>query len=230
MLSRIIIFGMREGGRALVVVSAGLWLSQPASAQSLYTLGSHMAVSVLDLEHERNLDCIAQAIVYEAGREPLEGQQAVAQVIMNRSRAAPYPKTACGVVYQGSHRRTGCQFTFTCDGALARRMPERMFLAARAVAESALDGTLPNRVGDATHYHADYVLPYWAARLERVGQIGAHIFYRPGVGQRSQRDALSPDLMQVAGRVDGSSPSGAPRPFSPWGLTLTMAASARVVD
>lgn len=169
-------------------------------------------------EQERELGCMVQAIVYEAGLEPLEGRQAVAQVILNRVRSSVYPKTVCGVVYQGSNRRTGCQFTFTCDGSLSRKIPDRITLAARAVAEDALQGRLPDRVGAATHYHASYVSPYWAPSLTRIGRIGAHIFYAAGKLSRAP-GALSPPIESMsvitpaAARADN-------RPFLPWGLSL----------
>lgn len=175
-----------------------------------------------DSERSRAVGCLAQAIVYEAGLEPVEGQEAVAQVVMNRLRAPTYPKSVCGVVYQGSERRTGCQFTFTCDGSLRRKMPDRLYLAARAVAESALDGTLPDRVGGATNYHAYYVSPYWAPSLTRVGRIGAHIFYRGGGGASAGNATLAgtgaapaPPVLSVP--VKRPAPG---EPFSPWGLSL----------
>ena len=124
------------------------------------------------------IQCVAQAISYEAGHESEAGQQAVAQVIMNRLGDPAYPKTACAVVYQGSDRRTGCQFTFTCDGSLARRKPGASWPEALRIAALAIDGHLLPTVGDALNYHASYVQPYWAAHLVRVAQIGAHIFYR----------------------------------------------------
>lgn len=223
MASRLITYGRSVGRWNLAAAVFVLLSPSPVFAQSSALHNPRMFSDAPNIEYERNLDCIARAIVYEAGREPLEGQQAVAQVIMNRSRTSAYPKTVCGVVYQGSNRRTGCQFTFTCDGSLARRMPERMFLTARAIAEAALDGTLPDRVGAATHYHADYVLPYWASGLKRVGQIGAHIFYRSGVGMQGRRETPSSEIMPPANLSSLSNRQDASRPFSPWGLPLLMA-------
>lgn len=129
----------------------------------------------------RALDCLAAAVYYEAATEATEGQQAVAQVVLNRMRHPAFPKTVCGVVFEGSHRRTGCQFTFTCDGSLAR-VPSASGLAkARLVARAALSGYVAPSVGLATHYHTDWVLPYWAPKLVKIGQLGSHIFYRwPG--------------------------------------------------
>lgn len=126
------------------------------------------------------IDCLAAAAWYEAG-DDADGQRAVVQVVLNRTRHPAYPKSVCGVVFQGSQRRTGCQFTFTCDGSLHRRPSTAAWTRALGVAQAALAGAVDRRVGTATHYHADYVLPYWAASLRKVSQIGAHIFYRwPG--------------------------------------------------
>ena len=126
----------------------------------------------------RALDCLTQAVYYEAGQEPDDGQRGVAQVVLNRVRHPAFPSTVCGVVYQGSTRATGCQFTFTCDGSL-RRQPETVAWArARRVAEAALNGAVHAQVGLATHYHANYVVPYWASTLAKNAVIGAHLFYR----------------------------------------------------
>jgi Cell Wall Hydrolase len=128
----------------------------------------------------RALQCLTQAVYYEAGFEALAGKQAVAQVILNRMRHPAYPKSVCGVVYQGS-KRPGCQFSFACDGSLLRAPNQKAWAIAHAVALQALSGTVALPVGTATHYHANYVSPYWAPKLTKITQIGAHIFYRwPG--------------------------------------------------
>ena len=123
-------------------------------------------------------ECLTQAIYYEAAVEPVEGMQAVAQTVLNRLRHPGYPKSVCGVVYEGSQRTTGCQFSFTCDGALARVPNPGLWERARGVAQRALNGFVLKTVGTATHYHADYVAPYWAPTLYKITQIGRHIFYR----------------------------------------------------
>jgi hypothetical protein len=128
----------------------------------------------------RALQCLTAAIYYEAASEPDAGQRAVAQVVLNRVAHPSYPSTVCGVVFQGSERSTGCQFSFTCDGALAR-LPNRLFwLRAEQVAREALAGAVYAPVGLATHYHTVAVHPYWAPSLTYVGTIGAHRFYRFG--------------------------------------------------
>jgi hypothetical protein len=130
------------------------------------------------LDEARAIDCMTAAIYYEAGFESLDGQRAVAQVVINRLRNPLFPKTVCGVVFQGAERTTGCQFTFTCDGALGREPQKEVWDRARKVAEAALHGYVMKKVGNATHYHADYVAPYWSPTLVKVAVIGQHIFYR----------------------------------------------------
>lgn len=138
--------------------------------------------------------CLASAIYYEAATEPDEGQRAVAQVVLNRVRHAAWPNTVCGVVYQGSER-AGCQFSFACDGAMARTPSLAWWTRARRVAEAALAGAVYEQVGSATFYHTTEVFPAWRTRLIPVGTIGAHIFYRqPGDGPEA---ALLP--MRYAG-------------------------------
>ena len=126
----------------------------------------------------RALECLTQAIYYEAAREPEEGQRGVAQVVLNRMRHPAYPASVCAVVYQGAERPTGCQFSFTCDGSLARAPMKEYWDRARRVASEALKGHVAASVGNATHYHADYVMPYWAPTLTKNAVVGAHIFYR----------------------------------------------------
>jgi hypothetical protein len=108
----------------------------------------------------------------------LDGQRAVAQVVLNRVRHPAYPTTVCGVVFEGSQRTTGCQFTFTCDGALARAPHPALWEKARQVAEEALGGKVYDPVGWSTHYHTNWVVPYWASSLVKAANVGTHIFYR----------------------------------------------------
>lgn len=124
------------------------------------------------------LACLASAVYYEAGSQDDDGERAVAQVVLNRVRHPAFPASVCDVVYQGSTRPTGCQFTFTCDGSLYRRPDATGWKRAYGIAEQALDGAVFAPVGWATHYHANYVVPYWASTLTKSAVVGAHIFYR----------------------------------------------------
>jgi spore germination cell wall hydrolase CwlJ-like protein len=137
--------------------------------------------------YDTALRCLTQAVYYEAAVEPLQGRRGVAQVVLNRVRHPAYPNSVCGVVYQGSERRTGCQFSFTCDGSLLRGPMAGPWREAHEVARAALAGYVERSVGTATHYHADYVLPYWAYSLGKIGKLGRHIFYRFNGGAGSVR-------------------------------------------
>jgi spore germination cell wall hydrolase CwlJ-like protein len=132
--------------------------------------------------HSQALQCLTSAIYYEAGSEDANGERAVAQVVLNRVRHPAFPSSVCGVVYQGSTRATGCQFTFTCDGSLYRQPDADGWRRASRIAEAALAGYVFAPAGYATHYHADYVVPYWASTLAKNAIVGAHIFYRWGGG------------------------------------------------
>lgn len=134
------------------------------------------------LDGYRALNCLTSAIYYEAGNEPDDGQRAVAQVVLNRVRSQLWPNTVCGVVYEGSERTDyKCQFTFSCDGAMARLPAAAQWVRARRVAQDALAGRVYAPVGLATHYHTLAVRPAWSSSLHPVAVIGAHIFYRnPG--------------------------------------------------
>ena len=128
--------------------------------------------------HAQALNCLASAVYYEAGNQDESGGRAVAQVVLNRVRHPAFPSSVCGVVYQGSTRSTGCQFTFTCDGSMNRQPTTEGWRRATEIAEQALTGTVYAPVGWATHYHADYVVPYWAASMAKNAVVGAHLFYR----------------------------------------------------
>jgi spore germination cell wall hydrolase CwlJ-like protein len=129
------------------------------------------------IDEARAVECMTAAIYYEAGFESLAGRRAVAQVVINRLRNPLFPKSVCGVVFQRSEAG-GCQFTFTCDGALGRPPQPEAWTDAREVAVAALHGYVMKQVGNATHYHADYVAPYWSPTLVKVAVVGQHIFYR----------------------------------------------------
>jgi hypothetical protein len=134
-------------------------------------------------------ECLTQAIYYEARGEPAAGQAAVAQVVLNRSRDPHYPKTVCGVVFQGASR-PGCQFSFACEGDVqaSRRRNEQAWARAEGSAVAALSGAanVDASVTSATHYHTDAVKPRWDANLARLAQIGRHIFF--GASDKSTRD------------------------------------------
>ncbi|MDF2688431.1 MAG: cell wall hydrolase [Microvirga sp.] len=128
--------------------------------------------------------CLAEAVYFEARSEPVAGQAAVAQVILNRVKSGLYPSSICGVVYQNRHRHLACQFTFACEGKSLRMRDTESWDRAKQVASAVLEGrTYLADVGGATHYHADYVRPSWSRRLKKMDVIGRHIFYKLKPGQ-----------------------------------------------
>lgn len=128
-------------------------------------------------DRRRATECLALAAMAEAGPSDM-GQRAVIQVILNRVRHPAFAKTVCGVVFEGAERATGCQFTFTCDGALARRYSDSAWQQARLRAGEALGGYVFKPVGLATHYHTDWVYPYWSPELDKLARIETHLFFR----------------------------------------------------
>lgn len=152
----------------------------PTSGTPLSQMGGFDAIRQGTGSHQTALKCLTQAIYYEAANETARGKRAVAQVVLNRLRHPAYPSSVCGVVYEGVNKPV-CQFSFTCDGSLARTPLVNQWGESRKVAEAALAGAVEASVGSATHYHADYVLPRWAYTLEKIEKVGVHIFYRfPG--------------------------------------------------
>ena len=132
------------------------------------------------LDASRDLDCLTQAVYYEARGEGGDGMKAVAQVVLNRVRHPAFPKTVCGVVFQGAARSTGCQFSFTCSGVMRGRVNQAAWNRARTVASGAMSGSVFARVGNATHFHTTAVAPGWRSSLVQVSQVGSHLFYRFG--------------------------------------------------
>jgi hypothetical protein len=143
----------------------------PSPAQRLHLEGKEYAKA------ER---CLANAIYFESRSEPVRGQMAVAQVVVNRAFSGFYPNDICGVVYQNAHRRLSCQFTFACDGK-SKAITERGHWArAVRIAKQTLDGQIyVPEVAKSTHYHAIYVHPNWVGEMKKMVRYGLHNFYRP---------------------------------------------------
>lgn len=136
---------------------------------------AELTIAKMDAAERR---CLAQAIYYEARGESRVGQLAVADVVLNRVASPVYPSTICRVVYEGSQRTTGCQFSFTCDGSMKLRLNQRKWKQADELAGAILAGLRVPVSRNATHYHADYVSPPWAETLTPTATIGTHKFYK----------------------------------------------------
>ena len=217
-------FDMRAVGDQARVINAALPFSDaPEELATPFLVGGDEA------DKRLALTCLSQAVYYEANGESLQGERAVAQVVLNRVRHPAFPKSVCGVVYEGAG--TGaCQFSFVCNGAIARAPAPDAWREAEAVAGAALSGYVEPSVGEATHYHADYVTPRWAPLLAKVSAIGQHIFYRwPGEwGQAAAftgryagepRDAMTIRLAQGTYSMVNARASGAPQLIVPPRLT-----------
>lgn len=184
------------------------------------------------LDASRDLECLTQAAYYEARGEGREGMKAVAQVVLNRVRHRAFPNSVCGVVFQGAGRRTGCQFSFTCDGSMRGRVNTAAWNRARDIASAALSGTVYAGVGNATHFHTTGVSPRWRSSLVRVSQVGDHLFYRFGgrsgsgaaftYAARPSTDADAPRLIQAS--LD---PTNAVRDAGAVAYTLLLAQEGR---
>ena len=127
---------------------------------------------------DKQMSCLAEALYFEARGEPIKGQLAVGEVILNRVEDARYPSSICRVVNQGTGRRFACQFTYTCDGKLEtvhERKPYEISLKIAKILMTTHDRKLTK---GSTHYHSNYVDPKWSKKFERVAKFGRHIFYR----------------------------------------------------
>jgi len=142
------------------------------------------------LDASRDLECLTQAAYYEARGEGRDGMRAVTQVVLNRVRHPAFPNSVCGVVFQGAGRRSGCQFSFTCDGSMRGAVNRAAWDRARDVASSALSGSVFGAVGNATFFHTTGVSPGWRNAMVRVNQVGDHLFYRFG-GRTGSSSAFS---------------------------------------
>ena len=126
----------------------------------------------------KQMSCLAEALYFEARGEPIKGQLAVGEVILNRVEDTRYPSSICKVINQGTGRRFACQFTYTCDGKLEtvhERKPYEMALKIAKILMTTHDRRLTR---GSTHYHSNYVNPKWSKKFERVAKFGRHIFYR----------------------------------------------------
>jgi spore germination cell wall hydrolase CwlJ-like protein len=124
--------------------------------------------------------CLANAIYFEARSEPVRGQMAVAQVVVNRAFSGFYPDNICGVVYQNASHHLACQFTFACDGKRKIINERGAWARANRIAKQTLDGKIyVPEVAKSTHYHAVYVHPYWTHEMKKLVRYGIHNFYRP---------------------------------------------------
>jgi hypothetical protein len=216
-------FGGADLDRAAVSDGHAMFLQTRVRERLAVASLARFSSDSLDLAADRSKEirCLAEAIYYEARSESVVGQLAVAEVVVNRVKSKHYPDTFCGVVYEGSYRSTGCQFTFTCDGSMRHRPYGASWRQANVVAGSVIRGFARPLTHRATHYHTTEVDPYWSGSLIETTRIGAHIFYRSPnrierVRQRNaaqaQQEAAAPtpvsaDQVAVVAPIDANQPT-----------------------
>ena len=126
----------------------------------------------------KQMSCLAEALYFEARGEPITGQLAVGEVILNRVEDSRYPSSICKVINQGTGRRFACQFTYTCDGKLETVHERKAYEMALKLAKILITTHDRKLTKGSTHYHSNYVNPKWSKKFERVAKYGRHIFYR----------------------------------------------------
>lgn len=158
-----------------------------ASPQSLDYSAEWLMRQPVTLRGNAQWQCLTRAIYHEARGESIEGQFAVAEVILNRVDREAYPGSVCDVVYQNAHRRGACQFSFACDGRSEVMRDHRAADVAGRIAQVMLSGAPRALTEGATHFHTVHVNPRWARSFPRTARIGTHIFYRQPVRQSELR-------------------------------------------
>lgn len=172
------------------------WMSEPTfvlndKAATQTFLRVKPQITTIAKQDMSEHQCLSEAVYYEARSETRSGQMGVAEVILNRVRSKHYPNSICEVVYQGSERRTGCQFSFTCDGSMNVMPSGKPWERSKDIASLSLNGFAPKLTDNATHYHTTSVDPVWAATLKYDGQIGSHKFYRFKWRERPVKHSVS---------------------------------------
>lgn len=179
---------------AMIVNAAVSKVSDPGPAARPFFIQSDSRAAAID--------CLTSAVYYEAASDGMDGERAVAQVVLNRARHPAFPPSICGVIYQGAERTTGCQFTFSCDGSLSRLPNKAAWAVAQRIATAALSGSVYAPVGLATHYHTNKVVPYWASSLTFSNMVKTQLFYRWkggfGTPNAFTRRRLAPEIDVLA--------------------------------
>ena len=157
-----------------------------------YVLGGMVVVFILlvllkDCQatdyNKKELDCLTEAVYFEARSESFSGQLAVAQVIINRVNDPSFPSSICKVTRQGVYKKGKpvkylCAFSYWCDGKPERMVNTEAFARAVSAAMLVLEGVRIDILRKALYYHASYVKPEWAKDRKKIASIGSHIFYR----------------------------------------------------
>jgi spore germination cell wall hydrolase CwlJ-like protein len=172
----------RPFAAAILIAIAALSAPARANAAPLPEKPEIAADAPASRSYNKEIECLTAAIYFEAGGEPVRGQNMVAQVVLNRVESRFYPDSVCDVVYQNAHRRNACQFSFACDDLTDEFSEPAAHAMARKIAVFAFNcdedcKASRGEIAQSTHYHADYVAPFWSKKLQKTGKVGSHIFY-----------------------------------------------------
>lgn len=176
--------GWNAFGRRILVAAAlaGLTLTAPQIAAAETKPNTRIDLATLDAmpaaTGDAQFHCLAQAVYFESRGEPLAGQIAVAEVVLNRVDSPAYPRSICGVTKQGAGAGRSCQFSYACDGRSDVMTSGVSKARSEKIARMLLDGRSRNVTSGATHFHATYVRPGWSRKFTRTAAIGNHVFYR----------------------------------------------------
>jgi hypothetical protein len=213
------------GAIALVAVSAASarefvlytdeMRARAAIPDSVFITSSPVALA--QMETAAQAECLAEVMYYEARGEGIEGEKAVAEVVLQRTHTSDYPSTVCGVAYDGVQPdRRDCQFSFACDGMLRRPRDGHAWQRVRQLAEKILIGAvrLSGRTGHAVAYHNVDVTPAWAQTMLKTAQIGNHVFYKrdPMAQARLQQAQDDTEAYRQGGVTNVYVPASAIRP------------------
>ena len=176
-------------------------------------------LALAQLESAAQAECLAEAMYYEARGEGIEGEKAVAEVVLQRTRDRDYPTTVCGVTYDGVQPdRRDCQFSFACDGTLRRPKDRYAWQRVQLLAEKILTGVvrLSGQTGHAVAYHSVNVAPLWAQAMLKTAQIGNHVFYKrdPLAQARPQQGQEDAEAQQQAENANVLVPASVVTPGS----------------
>ncbi len=208
---------------AAAIILAGLMLSVRINQYTIYVPAPRpVPIAAVDIAplpaaiippREKQSECLAEVLYYEARGEGTEGQKAVAEVVLQRTRDHNYPGTICGVVYEGAQpSNKGCQVSFACDGAMRQPKERTSWERMRKLAEAIVSGAvkLAGETGHAIAYHSIDIRPAWAETMVKTAQIGNHVFYRrdPQAGYRTEKPVDAATADENTGDDAGASAAG----------------------
>ena len=147
-----------------------------ASEKQFFSKGALDSLRMPKMNGE--LKCLSEALYFEARGEQIEGQIAVADVIINRKESKRFPNTICGVVSEGSHKRNACQFSYNCDGKLETITEKKIYERILKLSQMLLEPSARFLTSGATFYHSKLVSPSWSKKFIKTNEIGNHVFYK----------------------------------------------------